>query len=430
MLERAVVEYENLSETFAEQPSDYSRQYCSIYLSRLKAMEEFLKERVKEKWGDKYPICKLYKLVEENYDECIVIGTIFKNQKCKPSILKQLAEASQLEMQPVFSRPDETDQLFVEDELQRYLLLGNIDGKTLVTGITCALLGKDIGKGKFQVKECLFADYRPQIEHPVFSDDLYVVFASGLEFVNSHKFLPNLEMFIFWLSGMLGCDDTVSKIARVILAGNSIRCKAEEHFSSISLTARVPESQETIEAVARFDSFLKQVCQLVAVDVMPGKHDPSNHILPQKQMHFCMFPKSKVYKSFTPVTNPYSFSLDKLRILGTSGQPIDQILHYSDVADPLDAMEKCLQWNHIAPTAPDTLGCFPYYDRDPFIINDCPHVFFTGNQQQFDTRMVTGEKGQQVTLIAIPEFSSTFEVAVLNLKDMSCRPMSFKIHAS
>ncbi|CAH1997561.1 unnamed protein product [Acanthoscelides obtectus] len=251
MLERATVDYQNLSERFAEQPSNYSKQYCSIYLSRLKAMEEFLKERVSETWGDKYPICKLYKLVEENYDECVVIGTIFKNQKCKPSILRQLAEASQLEMQPVFSRPDETDQLFIEDELQRYHLIGNIDSKTLVTGITCALLGSDIGKGKFQVREYLFADYRPQIDRPIYNDDVYLVLASGLDFVNSHKFLPNLEMFIFWLSGMLGCGDTVSKVARVVIAGNSIKCKAEEHFSSISLTARVPESQDTVEAVAR-----------------------------------------------------------------------------------------------------------------------------------------------------------------------------------
>lgn len=63
---------------------------------------------------------------------------------------------------------------------------------------------------------------------------------------------------------------------------------------------------------------------------------------------------------------------------------------FSEITDPLDALESCLQWNHIAPTAPDTLGCFPYYDKDPFILDDCPHVFFVGNETEFGTRVATG----------------------------------------
>ena len=47
----------------------------------------------------------------------------------------------------------------------------------------------------------------------------------------------------------------------------------------------------------------------------------------------------------------------------------------------LDAMECTMRWSHIAPTCPDTLGCFPYTDSDPFIIKSRPHVNFVGNQK-------------------------------------------------
>lgn len=35
-------------------------------------------------------------------------------------------------------------------------------------------------------------------------------------------------------------------------------------------------------------------------------------------------------------------------------------------------------------------GCYPYTDRDPFFIQDCPHVYFVGNQEKYDTRVIKG----------------------------------------
>ncbi|KAJ8913214.1 hypothetical protein NQ315_016157 [Exocentrus adspersus] len=425
-IERTTAEYKNLSEKFTTQCADYNRQYCSIYLARLKEMEALLMERITKKWGDRFPICKLHKLAEVSYDKCVVIGTIFKDQKLKPSILKQLAEANQLTPQPVLHHfTDETDRLFLEDELQRYQLLGTLDVKKLVTGVTCALLGSDMGNGKFMVEDCVFADCRPQIEKPIFNEDVFVVFVSAMNFIKHENFISNLELFAYWLCGMVGDGDTVSRIARIVIAGNSIKTTTEKHIPTISLTSRVTESTETIEAVKSFDYFLLQLSELVDVDVMPGEHDPSNHILPQKPMHYCMFPKSSVYKSLNQVSNPYFFSLDGLKIFGTSGQPVRDIKWFSEVTDPLDALESCLKWNHIAPTAPDTLGCFPYYEKDPFILDDCPHVFFAGNQEEFGTRMVTGSDGQKIRLISIPEFCNTFQAVMLNLKDLGCDTIDF-----
>nr|XP_023015555.1 DNA polymerase delta small subunit [Leptinotarsa decemlineata] len=422
---RVSVDYINNSQKFSSQIQDYNKQYCSIYLARLKEMEILLREKINKVWGSKFPIVKLHKLSEENYEKCVVIGTLFKDQKLKPSILKQLMESS-LMASPVLDHfTDESDKLFIEDEMQRFEVLGNIRPQNLVTGITCALLGSDMGKGKFMVEECLFANYRNQVERPLFEDSVFVIFISGIDFINHHNFPINLDLFKYWISGMLGDVDTVSKIARIIIAGNSIRSTPEKRKPTISMISRCTEPTETIEAVKLFDNFLSYLCELVDVDLMPGENDPSNHILPQKEMHHCMFPQSAPFRSLHQVSNPYFCSLNGTKILGTSGQPLRDLSWYSDISDPLEGLEKCLLWNHLAPTAPDTLACFPSYDKDPFIIDDCPHVFFAGNQAGFSTKMAIGDDGQKVRLIAIPEFSKTFQVAVLDLKNLDCTPMIF-----
>ena len=40
----------------------------------------------------------------------------------------------------------------------------------------------------------------------------------------------------------------------------------------------------------------------------------------------------------------------------------------------------CYRWGHLAPTCPDTIGCFPYYEQDPFVLDTLPDVFIVGNQ--------------------------------------------------
>ena len=42
--------------------------------------------------------------------------------------------------------------------------------------------------------------------------------------------------------------------------------------------------------------------------------------------------------------------------LGTSGQNVDDLDMYTSIGDRLDVMEATLRWQHLAPSAPDTLG--------------------------------------------------------------------------
>lgn len=35
-------------------------------------------------------------------------------------------------------------------------------------------------------------------------------------------------------------------------------------------------------------------------------------------------------------------------------------------------------------------GCYPFTDRDPFFIETCPHVYFVGNQDKYETSLIKG----------------------------------------
>ncbi|KAK3089341.1 hypothetical protein FSP39_002854 [Pinctada imbricata] len=113
-------------------------------------------------------------------------------------------------------------------------------------------------------------------------------------------------------------------------------------------------------------------------------------------------------------------------VLGTSGQPVEDIIRYSSNEDAVDILQKCMDWGHIAPTAPDTLSCYPYYKEDPFILGDCPHIFFAGNQSKFSSKIYKGPKGQEVLLISIPKFVDTKTCVLVNLRSLECQPMQFQ----
>lgn len=123
--------------------------------------------------------------------------------------------------------------------------------------------------------------------------------------------------------------------------------------------------------------------------------------------------------------------------------------------------ERTLEWSHISPTCPDTLcelvregcdlfeltlitlslplsppsrlgfrsfeGCYPFSDRDPFILPYTPHVYFIGNQPSFSTRLVTGDDGQQCRIVLLPKFSESGEVVLVNTKSLEVRVQGFEL---
>lgn len=104
-------------------------------------------------------------------------------------------------------------------------------------------------------------------------------------------------------------------------------------------------------------------------------------------------------------------------------------------------------------------GCYPFYQKDPFILEECPHVYFSGNAPNFQSKVIkgmwrlcsfilpfqasksvgvfvvelgvftlgfpSGPGGQEVLLVSVPEFSSTQTACLVNLRTLCCQPVTF-----
>lgn len=424
--ERATCSVEVLDEPFLVHERNFSHQFAHIYTTRLTQLRTRLEGRVRKKWGENVMIKKLFEL-DENSETCVIIGTLVKDQQLRPSILREISEEHSLQPQMVRERfVHDSDTLVLEDELQRIKLIGGVDPHFLVTGIVCAVYGQEEEGGKFTVKDICFPSVESQIQRPIPEEDRFVVLLSGIGLTTNCDMFP-LQLLVDLLTGELGSpseQENLAKVVRVIVAGNSVAASTQDKdsFKKARYLTRDTEAG-SVEAIRELDAMLAQLVGSVNVDLMPGEFDPANHLIPQQPLHHCMFPKAGIYPTLHSVTNPHHCIIGGRQLLGTSGQNVKDIYRYSGLEDPLVIMEKLLTWGHLAPTAPDTLNCYPYYDRDPFLLQSCPHVFYAGNQKKFATKMFKSSGGQEVCLISIPSFAETSTAILLNLRTLHCQPI-------
>ncbi|XP_053606441.1 DNA polymerase delta subunit 2 [Plodia interpunctella] len=420
-LERHIEVYTDYSQRFYRVSRDFSKQYAHIYSARLNTFRTILEPVIREKWQQDYKILKLCQLRDKN-TPCVIIGTLFKFQQLKPSILKELSDELEIIPQPTRTHfVHESDSLVLEDELQRIKLVGDsIDVHQVVTGVVCAVLGSEEEDGVFTVKDVCWAGCGMQKPLPVLPNDRYIVLVSGLNMASKEAdHLFSLHLLLEWVSGMSGTltyQEELSKIVRVIVAGGV--------FANYSNESSLKES-DVISSACTVDTFCAAVSSVAPLDLMPGSKDPTGIMLPQKPFHYCLFPKAIEYKSFNRVSNPYECDIGGLLCLGSSGESVKDIRRYSKMDDNLEVMRKMLDWRHIAPTCPDTVPCTPCIDSDPFVIQNCPAIYFSGNSEVFATDMYEGNIGQRVRLVCVPDFCTTKTIALVNMANLDCYSMKF-----
>ncbi len=83
--------YTNKSDGFLIKKKTYDYQYAPLYAERLISMRTEVEKAALKKWEDRYTVKK--SLVDlEKHKKSIIIGTLFKEMKNKPNILKELAD--------------------------------------------------------------------------------------------------------------------------------------------------------------------------------------------------------------------------------------------------------------------------------------------------------------------------------------------------
>ncbi|CAJ0886942.1 7982_t:CDS:2 [Entrophospora sp. SA101] len=369
---------DSFHEKFIIREKNYHINYAALYYARLVELKPIVLESARRKWRETRDI---------RPDEiCYMIGTVYIEMANKPNILDEITkDHTEPPPPPVYKYCGDNDDIMLEDGSGRISLVGDvIKNEILTTGVIMAVLGRQTSDGKFEVMDLCFADLAPQeVVHRMELDEQnYVAFISGMNISEDSLSRLQMQMMVEYLTGELGNLHTRQ--------GNDNSGLNNELFSEL-------------------DYIFDDICKSTPLDLMPGANDPTNTTFPQQPIQVNLFTKAHQNSNFNC----------------TSGQTIDDIFRYVECDDRLLFAEKTLYWRHIAPTAPDTLFCYPFQDEDPLIINQTPHVYFIGNQKEFKTCLLKGSKNQTTRIILLPTFSTTGLIVLLNLNNLDCHTISF-----
>ena len=198
-------------------------------------MKPLVVEEAKRKFGPNVNIKQLAELKseedEDRKESILVIGTVFKLQENKPSILTELSEDAELEVPREQSTvyTSENDTLVLEDETMRVKLAGEfLHPGDLVNGVVLGALGKEIVGGKFEVEDVVFSRVVGAKSEPGgVREEVSLCVMSGLELGGEEAgWLLSAQLAADWLVGSVGSPGEQRSLAnteRLVIAGNVMK---------------------------------------------------------------------------------------------------------------------------------------------------------------------------------------------------------------
>mmetsp|Transcript_9780 Transcript_9780/g.18386 ORF Transcript_9780/g.18386 Transcript_9780/m.18386 type:complete len:497 (-) Transcript_9780:249-1739(-) len=448
----------------------YNNQYNTCYNARLSMLRERCLASAEHKI--------VPRIIELNENvPSTAVGTIVKSTPGRPA--SDTAYHSSYEglsyLGVPFTQEDvfmnycgEGDSVVLEDESGRVELAGDIDLHSLATGVVVAVEGTVGATGIMTVTKVHFPTMGPQDEiklgggngsdSDVVSDGAHVLLMSGLDCGGPDASVSlKREMLLDYITGHFEAKEG-SNVARVIVAGGGctrpIKPENASLFGNWNSGKKLDSQDKTNMTlpIRELDLFLGEMCAGgVPVDYIPGLHDPTNANWPQKPLHACLLPHSVSFVNMlSRAPNPYQANIGGKCFMGSDGYNISDLLRFIskkkkkkkkdethndddeaesnqenlEPATSLEALELTLMVNHMAPTGPDSLPTFPFKDKDPFVMEKTPHVYFAGNCDRFETKVVE-RQGLKTRLVCVPSFSKTGQAVLLNLKSLECIVLEF-----
>lgn len=445
----------------------YGSQFNSLYSFRSNELKSRVMKLAMPKWSNVDVNGVKPKFIPKVLDvpflkPVFIIGTTLADMKYKPDVLREV----ELNVQGYFNELDDlksntgsgqnsiddlrkssysdptTDKIWLEDESGRILLTGDhLNDQILVTGLVIGVLGIEIESGIFHVVDIVYPEAAPQKKIVQKDNQITgkLLLCSGLN-VNENSSFDEYELLKSWIMGEMG-DSRVKDINEMMIVGNSV---------NVSLTKQKIKSEKdkynedikskfNADSVSFMDDYINDLLHSIPVSILPGNRDIVEVGLPKQPIHKSLFHKSSDRANFKRLTDPAFYDINGLRVLVSSGENINDILKYIipninveqekidnciSTDSRLRIIEDTLLWQIVAPTAPDTLWCYPFDDSDPFTLKETPHVYIVGNQPNFETSLVELKRKNGdillVRIIAVPEFSETNSCVLLDLKTLAC----------
>jgi DNA polymerase delta subunit 2 len=275
-------------------------------------------------------------------------------------------------------RPDsfvsDSDYAVLEDASGRVRLGGALPIRELVTGMIVAVRGAELASGEFEVRDFCLPGLAPQEPLPTPAAAGVVALVSGLRVGTASPGAALLPLLCAFLTGAAGAPADVrfaARIVRVIVAGNTVNAARDAVPSAFRNMVRrrvcMLQPADAAAAVvpicgARFvgagggglhagaagaerargpDARRRRPVRAHATAAAVRARDSAlanGARQPATADHRGggQFPHAAQWATFTGVTNPYECALGGVRILGTSGQPVDDISHYLSLPSASD----------------------------------------------------------------------------------------------
>lgn len=440
-----------------------------------------MEERAKARWdglqSEPLHVARVLDVIKSQL--CWVIGTVYMDMPLKPNVLEDIGRDHSIPAPPPREKfyCDE-DSVMLEDESGRIKLVGDrVSEERLVTGVIIAALGMETPTGDFEVVDICTAGLATFAEEDILgpdsmdvdinsssTQDEYVAVVSGLSIGSPSPADAQIQMLVEYLTGEVGGPDDqqlASQITRLIIAGNSLSLaeyseegedeKKPRKFGASAQAHFSPHPNLTLSA------HLHDLTSALPVHILPGEDDPSGIILPQQPFPRAMFGKAAAFESFHCESNPAWLRVrcDEIEssipnegrtssssnhppvtrsLLVTSGQPVLDMCKYlpTPPSSLVSITASTLRWRHVAPTAPDTLWCHPYRNRDPFVLRETPDIYLVGGMPQFGTELVASEDesdraGRCCRIVLVPSFSQTGVLVLINLRTLEVQRVDFGV---
>lgn len=495
----AVVDRKPSERFLLSDTSTYDRQYSSIYYHRLRQLRLAVQATARVAFGEASPDLFFAETiveatafsrqhsntnanrtplstdgdaespVQQSRSFTVITGVVFRQMQSKPSILAQYEHPSPHTLVPhppprsTTTYVSTNDQVFLEDDHARCKLdLQHLDpskASMFITGFIVAVRGRENHQcGTYSVYDVTFANPAPQrplrAPPPPSQSPHFVCLVSGLG-ISSVAVLP--ELLLETLRGTFSDASVLAakQVVHTIIAGNLLAASSPSASSDPSRSRKAEMSPDS--PAQYLDRYLLALAASMPVTVMPGHVDSTNALLPQQPLHRCLLPNASRCSNLSRDPNPHAMTIDGVHFVGTSGQNIFDLALYQEHVGPsqdefpsaeqtLDLLESLVRGRHLAPTCPDTLGCFPFDESDPFVLEETPHVLFAGNQREFGSRkmcltsndrdieMTHGDKKASsaesekfVRLISIPSYALTGQAVFLDLTSLECHVQTFAV---